>query len=158
MSGTRYYPTNCALANGEQLVLAGSLDDNTENTLPQVWTTTGGWRNLTSALKELPLYPWTHVAPNGRVFVSGPKPTSYYLDTAGTGAWTTVRVTKSRITRWDGTAVMYGDGKVLIVGGGTTPSASAEVINLQTAAPAWRLVSSIGLPARGSHCQSPDRR
>src|SRR5262249_50038759 len=82
---------------------------------------------------------------NGQVFYAGPDFSPAYLDTSGTGAWTDLgpRVEASRTF---GSAVMYGDGKVLIEGGVNysfpppTALANAEVIDLTTAAPSWRLV------------------
>ena len=40
-----------------------------------------------------------------------------------------------------GSAVMYDVGKVLIVGGDSPPTNSAEVIDLNQATPAWRTVA-----------------
>ena len=67
MNAGRWYPTNCTLANGEVLVVSGSIRRRKNNTLPQVWKTNqgGGWRSLTTAELELPLYPFMHTAPNG---------------------------------------------------------------------------------------------
>src|SRR5262249_17722864 len=114
MNDGRWYPTNCSLANGEQLVLSGLIDDYTGmNPLPQVWQNDGTWRSLTDALISLPFYPFLHVAPNGRVFYSGPTQNTRYLDTSGTGAWTPV-ADSSFGYRDYGSSVLYDDGKVLI--------------------------------------------
>ncbi len=87
-----------------------------------------------------PDYPDVFVAPNGKIFLAGFQQTTRYLNTAGTGAWSTVA---NRIVadRRMGSAVMYGaPGKVLYAGGGDPPTASAEVIDLNQAATAWRSV------------------
>ena len=55
--------------------------------IPEVRTTAGSLRALSSASLSQPLYPWVDVAPDGRAFVSGPDPTMRSLDTAGSGAW-----------------------------------------------------------------------
>jgi len=91
---------------------------------------------------SLPLYPWMHVAPDGRVFMTGPNRTTRYLDTNGTGAWTTVgdRVFGSRSY---GSSVMYYPGNVLVFGGGDPPTNTAEVIDLWAATPRWRSVGSM---------------
>ena len=43
---------------------------------------------------------------------------------------------------------MYDDGKVLIVGGGAPPTATAEVIDLNSASPSWRSVAPMSTPRR----------
>ena len=146
MNAGRWYPTNCTLANGEVLVVSGSIGNLQEvNTLPQVWTLEGSWRSLTSAQLRQPLYPWMHLAPNGKVFNSGPDKNTRYLDTSGTGAWSTV-ATSSFSFRDYGSSVLYADGKILIVGGGNSPldhnlpTNTAEVIDLNAATPVWREV------------------
>src|SRR5688572_32940964 len=58
MNDGRWYPTSTALGNGESLVVSGSTIRYQANPLPQVWQTTGGWRSLTGASFELPLYPF----------------------------------------------------------------------------------------------------
>jgi hypothetical protein len=95
-----------------------------------------------------PYFPWIHLAPNGQVFQSGPDQDTYYLDTSGTGAWNFVGDTQygSRVDY--GTSVMYQVGKVLILGGGDPPTASAEVINLKDTNPQWRFVSSMAFARR----------
>jgi hypothetical protein len=51
----------------------------------------------------------------------------------------------------DGTAVMYGDGKVLVTAGGsrgTVPTRTAEIIDLNAASPAWQYTSPMVNPRR----------
>jgi Galactose oxidase-like, Early set domain/Viral BACON domain len=149
MNAGRWYPTACALSNGEVLVVSGSIDvTGNVNQLPEVFTTSGSWRPLTNAMRSLPLYAWLHVAPNGKVFNSGPDVTTLYLDTSGAGAWTNVATTSNAIYRDYGTSVMYEPGRVLIVGGGDPPTNTAEVINLNAASPTWRSVSSMAFARR----------
>jgi len=147
MNAGRWYPTNCTLANGEVLVVSGSIGNFDEvNTLPQVWKPEGGWRSLTSAQLRQPLYPWMHLAPNGKVFNSGPDHYTRYLDTSGNGVWSTVAKSKFSFRDY-GSSVMYADGKILIVGGGNnplernSPTNTAEVIDLNVASSLWREVS-----------------
>jgi hypothetical protein len=155
MNAGRWYPTNTTLANGDVLVLAGTTTGGgTVNPLPQVWQTANGtWRNLTTATQGgVPawsdFYPFLYLAANGKVFNAGPQRTSRYLDVSGTGAWSDV-ADSSLLYRDYGSSVMYAGGKVLIVGGNPReaasiptilPSATAEVIDLDTPAPAWRSV------------------
>jgi hypothetical protein len=150
MNGGRWYPTTTALANGDVLVVSGSIRSGLNNNLPQVWqAASGSWRSLTGAQLDLPLYPFMYLAPNGRVFMAGPRQLTRYLDTSGGGSWTTVGNSNFG-SRSAGSSVMYDDGKVLIVGGGDPPTASAEVIDLNAPAPAWRYVAPMA-SARKQH-------
>ncbi|PYN90404.1 MAG: hypothetical protein DMD89_33675 [Candidatus Rokuibacteriota bacterium] len=144
MLGARWYPTNTTLENGDVLVVSGSITESQVNTIPEVWNAAAGWRSLTGAALSLPLYPWMHLAPNGMAFYSGPEGTTRYLDTTGTGRWTTVGLTNfGDRHQYEGTSVMYEPGKILIVGGGNPATASAEVINLNDASPQWRSTNSM---------------
>jgi hypothetical protein len=147
MNDGRWYPTSTALPNGESLVLSGSTKHyEPVNKLPQVWTTAGGWRNLSGAQLTIPLYPYMHVAPNGRVFNSGPNTVTRYLNTSGTGSWTDVA--SRTVSRDYGGSIMYEPGKVIILGGGDPPNRSAEVIDLNVASPSWRQVSPMAVARR----------
>jgi len=166
MNDGRWYPSTTTLPNGDVLVIAGTKTDYADiNLVPQVLQTkTGTWRNLSGAtLGPYPgwadYYPYTFVAPNGKVFVAGPQKTARYLDTTGTGNWTDV-ASSSLCYRDYGSSVIYDDGKVLIVGGNPRddcdpsiplpilPSATAEVINLGVATPAWRSVAPMAVGRR----------
>jgi hypothetical protein len=91
------------------------------------------------------------VAPNGQVFNAGPDRTSRYLNTSGSGAWTTVGTFNYSGTRDYGSAVYY-DGKVLIAGGdGSTNTAAtktAEVIDLNASNPQWTNTGSLAFARR----------
>lgn len=148
MNNGRWYPAASILANGDVCVASGSIVPGSNNNVPQVYeSATGTWRTLTTAVMHLPLYPMMHLAPNGKVFLSGPDPVTRYLDPAGTGAWSTVATTKYGGYRDYGTSIVYDAGKVLLLGGGA-PTATAEVIDLNAAVPAWRLVGSMALARR----------
>ncbi|MFP2931343.1 galactose oxidase-like domain-containing protein [Pyxidicoccus sp. 3LG] len=138
MNAARWYPSNTTLSTGEVLVIAGNIDHHAGgNTLPQVYQPgSNTWRDLTSARRELPYYPWTFAAPDGRVFYAGYRSECLWLDPRGTGAWSP-GPTKRYGSRSYGTAVMYDEGRVLIVGGSDPPKATAEVINLLASSPAW---------------------
>jgi hypothetical protein len=152
MQDARWYPTNTTLANGDVLVVAGSITPDTTSTLPQIWhPATNSWINLTSAQLAQPLYPMMFLAPNGQVFNAGPDQTSRYLNTSGTGAWTTVGSLNYNGERDYGSAVIY-DGKVLIAGGdgATTGPATntAEVIDLNASSPSWSFTGSLAFARR----------
>src|SRR5882724_1081118 len=135
MNAGRWYPTVTSLPNGDVLVLSGEITLQTgNNPLPQVWEASSGrWRNLTSASKSIPLYPWVFVAPSGKVFVAGPSSLSRFLTTSGTGAWTDGPAANFSPERTYGSAVMYEPGKILIAGGApldSVPTDTMEVIDL----------------------------
>ncbi|HLK07208.1 MAG TPA: carboxypeptidase regulatory-like domain-containing protein [Candidatus Angelobacter sp.] len=150
MNTGRWYPTTTTLPNGDVLVVSGDINANTNvDTLPQVFQfSTNTWRNLTTAQLSMPLYPNMLVTPNGKVFDAGPSRQTRYLDTAGTGAWSNVAVLNFSGFRDYGPAVMYAPGKVLVVGGADPPTATAEVIDLNAATPAWKFTSSMHFPRR----------
>ena len=136
----RWYPTVTALANGEAVTIAGRDQNGQIVTIPEVWTGSS-WRALTSAGRSLPYYPRTFLAPNGKVFYAGENRATLYLSTAGAGAWSSVG-SRRYGTRDFGSAVMYQPGKVLYAGGGRTTN-TAEIIDLNQAAPAWKWTGSM---------------
>ncbi|HEX3187659.1 MAG TPA: galactose oxidase-like domain-containing protein [Pyrinomonadaceae bacterium] len=142
MNAGRWYPSSTTLSNGDVLVVSGDQDTTVGvNTLPQVWqTATNSWRNLTNAQLGLNLYPAMHLAPNGKVFMSIPSEITRYLDTSGSGLWSTVAIRQYGFRSY-GSSAMYDDGKVVVAGGGDPPTNTAEVIDLNAASPAWRFVS-----------------
>ena len=145
MNAGRWYPTVTVLANGDALVVSGSIDGTLgNNTLPQVFQVgSGTWRNL--AQLGMDLYPMMFLAPNGKVFNAAPTQNTRYLDTAS-GTWSAV-ANRAGDYRDYGSAVMYAPGKVLVMGGGP-PTDTAEVINLNDASPTWRTVQSMAFPRR----------
>src|SRR4051812_39824015 len=154
MAQSRWYPTATTLADGRVLVLSG---DNmilgrsgvpqpfvdTSNTLPEVFDpATNTWRQIPSAQRFIPLYPFMFVAPDGRVFDSGPDTVNRSLDVAS-GTWSTVATSPID----GGSAVMYRAGKILKAGTWGDPGVDypgdgrAAVIDLNQPSPAWREVS-----------------
>ena len=140
MRFARWYPTSTTLADGEVLTLGGTDERGDQVATPEVWTGSA-WRSLSAASRSLPYYPRTFVAPNGLVFYAGELQQTSYLDPAGQGRW--IPVAYSHYGRRDyGSAVMYGPGKVLIVGGSDPPdgqpTSTAEIIDLNDQVPGWR--------------------
>lgn len=150
MNAGRWYPTNTVLANGDVLVVSGDMTSNTTpDPLPQVYQVGSNiWRNLTTAQLQMPLYPVMFVAPNGLVFNAGPNAQTRYLDTTGTGSWTKGPAMIFSGTRDYGPGVMYDAGKILEVGGSDPPTATAEIIDLNSATPAWKSTASMNYPRR----------
>jgi WD40 repeat protein len=141
MAAGRWYPTTTTLPNGEVLVLSGQEESGAVNAIPEIWNGSA-WRQLTTASRTLPNYPRTFVAPDGRVFYAGAAQQSRWLDVTGTGQWSN----GPRLNfgaRSYGSAVMYLPGKILYVGGGTPPTSTAEVIDLNTPSPQWTYTGSM---------------
>jgi galactose oxidase len=162
MNNGRWYPTSTTLPNGDILVTSGWINTTVGvNVEPQVWqSATASWRNLSTAHLALPFYPYMFVAPNGKVFCAGPSQITRYLNVTGTGAWSSVGNSNYGTRNW-GSAVMYDDSKVLLMGGSpcgfyasnctTYPTATAEVIDLNSATPAWEYTGSMVTGGRRLH-------
>jgi hypothetical protein len=127
MAVGRWYPTVTPLRNGEMLITEGGPDT------PEVRTTAGGLRALTTAALNLPLYPWIDVAPDGRAFYSGPDQTMRSLDTTGGGAWQAF-TQRDGLNRSYGSHALYDVGKILVTGGASS-STDSRVIDINGAAP-----------------------
>jgi hypothetical protein len=127
MAAGRWYPSVTPLTNGEMLITEGGPD------MPEVRRTDGTLRALGTASLNLPLYPWLDVAPDGRVFYSGPDQTMRKLDPAGGGSWQSFGQRDS-INRSYGSHAVYDVGKTLVAGGGSS-SADARVIDTNGTTP-----------------------
>jgi hypothetical protein len=127
MAYARWYPTVTGMSNSEMLITSGGP------AIPEVRQPDGTLRQLSNASLSLPLYPWFDVAPDGRAFDSGPDQTMRSLDPTGTGAWK-IWSSRDSINRDYGGHAMFDVGKILVAGGGPSTN-TAEVINLNGAAP-----------------------
>ena len=157
MNAGRWYPTTTTLADGSVLIVSGDIDTTVHaNPLPQVWTN-GVWRDLNTAQLQMSLYPFMLLAPNGKVFNAGPQQTSRWLDTTGTGAWTTGPQSTGGFRSY-GSAVMYEPGKVLIVGGNDPPRATAEKIDLESSQSNLATGGNHGQRTPPAQCHSASRR
>jgi hypothetical protein len=149
MRNGRWYPTATTVANGEVLAISGGDTAAVTNDLPEVYQANGTWRALTTARKTVAYYPMMFGAPDGRVAMVGPGQQTWYLNTTGTGGWT-AGPNSIFGNRDYGTAVMYDAGKVLLMGGNqSTPTATAEVIDLNAGSGAtWRNVQAMSVARR----------
>ncbi|MBM7116884.1 galactose oxidase-like domain-containing protein [Archangium primigenium] len=148
MNDNRWYPTSTALQNGQVVVLSGETHAaGSINPLPQVWQPESGtWRDLTTAVRDLPYYPRMFLSPTGKLFFAGPQRASRWLDPEGTGTW--YDGPRSDFNgRSYGSAVMYGS-KVLIMGGGSPPTNTVEEIDLASPTPTWRARAPMKLARR----------
>jgi uncharacterized protein (TIGR03437 family) len=180
MNDFRWYPTNTLLPNGEVLIMSGTKDLFWNmNDVPEVYNPeTGEIRELPGAESTDWLYPFATVAPNGEVFVAGPRAESYYLNTEGEGSITPVATQNFQpfepgeevrdVTREYGTTSQYDSGKVLVAGGTPPianllydltlqtsfptgeyyPTRSTEVIDLNDPYPLWKEVEDMAFGRR----------
>jgi WD40 repeat protein len=144
MAQGRWYPTVTTLPNGEELALAGEDETGTLVRIPEIWNGSA-WRQLTTATVSVPNYPRAFVAPDGRVFYAGMQQQSRWLQTSGTGAWS-LGPKLNFGSRNYGSAVMYAPGKILFVGGGSPPTNTAEIIDLNQPNPQWTYTGSMTYP------------
>ncbi len=132
MLSGRWYSSATQLANGDVLISGGKDASGQSTQIPEIYTGQG-WRTLetaSSAFSSYIAYPRAWQAPNGKVFIAGPKPQMWYLDVAGTGTLTRL-ANRDLATRTGGVSVMYNVGKVFVAGGGTaTNLADAMTIDI----------------------------
>jgi galactose oxidase len=171
MAFGRWYPTLTVLDDGRVLSMAGRDVNGEIVRIPELWEG-GQWVQLPGASAvTIPYYPRNYVAPDGRIFYAGERPTSRWFDVdatgaAGRGVWTNGPTHIWRFVRDYGTAAMYDTGKILYAGGGgdlnwdtqspddprtafsSTPTATAEFIDLTQSSPAWQSAGSMAAPRR----------
>lgn len=138
MNAGRWYPTATTLADGGALVVAGGNEEGAANTLPQIFRPAKlAWDGLPEAERVLPYYPFVFQAPDGRAFVAGPDAMARRLELASPGAWSALADSGHGLRSY-GSAVAYGDGRILLAGGGDPPVAATETIDLTAAHPGFR--------------------
>lgn len=166
MTNPRWYPSVVSLGNGETAIVSGAMCAPGQqqvpcqiydyNRIPDVLNAAGtSVRSLSTAELFVLLYPQLHLAADGRVFYAGPNSPGRWLDTSGTGSWsTTVKPyyysqPPHLITyRESGSSVMYDVDRVMIAGGGSPPTNTCEKINLTNEAGNWEPTGSMQYPRR----------
>lgn len=151
MGFPRWYGTQLTLANDEVVaVFAQGAGPVVERYAAPVdrWTALPGMEMTTAAAEQAATnaggannggtnsqwWSFLHVAPDGRVFHSGPWPTMHWYDAEGSGD---IDAAGTRLggdqTRAFGTSTMYDVGKVLVIGGQdrkAAESSSREAIRI----------------------------
>ncbi len=153
MAQGRWYPSNATLADGRTMVFSGISDTGSFNNTVEMYDVTSGWTLPVTAPFVPPLYPWLHLLPNGKIFFSGSTPSSAIFDPA-TQSWTqNVATTVYGQDRHYGSSVLLplspSDGyrtRIMIMGGNTPATATAEMIDLGAPAPAWQALPPMSAP------------
>jgi galactose oxidase len=168
MNEGRWYPSAVTLSDGSVLVCSGSFATTNPgppspqggpqiatNNFPQTWNN-GPWETLTSFnhnnQNSLPLFPRIHLAPDGRIFMSGTLAESFFFDLANAGTWSP-SVSRAAGARDYAPSVMYDVGKILYIGGGNDPGTHlptdiCETIDLNQKAVVWKRTNSMHFPRR----------
>jgi hypothetical protein len=151
MRNGRYYPTSTTLADGSVLVFSGQGLDGNINQQVEMYVEEPGQAPrvdlLPGASCYLRTYPMMFLLPDGKVFHAGPEPSATALD-VGAQLWSPVDESDFGL-RINGSAVRVppGQNRFMISGGRPTnehdePSTdTAEVIDLEDLAPAWRTLA-----------------
>ncbi len=148
MEDGRWYPSATTLADGGVLVLAGGDEEGAANTLPQIFRPAQlAWDDLPEARRVMPYYPFVFQSPNGRAFVAGPDAMARELELAAPGDWKPIADSGHGLRSY-GSAVAYGDGRILLAGGGDPPQAATQSIDLTRPQPAFRALPPMSFARR----------
>ena len=153
MAHGRWYPTNVGLADGRTMTFSGWLEGGGTNNAVEIYSVPTGWSAQFFAPFTPVLYPWLHLMPNGRVFMSGAGTASGIFNPA-TNTWqTSVAQMNYPRERTYGSSVLLPlsaadsyRARVMIMGGDNPATASAEIIDLSQATPKWRTVAPMSAP------------
>src|SRR5947207_6018580 len=144
MAHGRWYPTATMLDDGSVMTFSGLSEIGLTNKAVEIYRVASGWSPEYDADWTPPLYPWMHLLPNGRVFVSGSAPNSRLFD-PNTQTWSVGAVTNfGRMRRYGSSVLLPLDpaagyaARVMIFGGGDPATASTELIDLSAPTPQWR--------------------
>lgn len=160
MEKGRWYPSTVTMSNGETAIFSGKYWDGVKtvtdefgrtvpnpelNIYPEMYTRQETLRKFQSpSAPSIPMYPYLHLAPNGKVFVSGTSypvtAHSYYFDpdgNSGQGAFTTI--SGSNYIHNSGSSVLYDavNGKIINTGNANPVFNQVSTIDL-TNLPQWQ--------------------
>ena len=155
MNDGRWYPTTVGMGDGSVFTAIGTGASQ----YPELWRPSVGWEKLNGIdlsgpiLDQVPYwnaftFPFLTLAPNGKIFHSGPTPHMHYLDPANGGSITPVGLSNTDWYPKDGTYITYDEGKILLVGGvdraepaGRRSTNKALTIDLNGATPQMAMTS-----------------
>ena len=153
MARGRWYPSIVGLADGRMATFSGWLEQGGTNNAVEIYTNPNGWSQEYYAPFTPELYPWLHLLPDGRVFMSGANVGSSIFNPS-TNTWQTgVATMKYSRDRIYGSSVLLplsaADNwrpRVMIMGGDNPSTATAEIIDLSQPSPAWRFTNPMSGP------------
>jgi hypothetical protein len=153
MTYGRWYPTLVTMSDGQVVAISGDQAPGVNAMIPERYSG-GVWTPLTTASRNLRLYPRAFVEPkNGRIFIAGDHNPSLYLNPLGTGGWS-AGPTRLESERSYGSAVMLDD-KVIYFGGGgegscpgNLPRRTGEWVDLAAATPLWKAIAPMTIGRR----------
>jgi hypothetical protein len=152
MANGRWYPTATGLPDGSVLVLSGCFrgpaGNTIPNTVPEIWKSGVLTEIVDSPAGSFDLYPRVHVASNGLVYTTGSLQQTWSLDISGGGEWNKVSTGRVNGQRDYASSVLYDVDKVIYIGGGSPPTANAELLDMSQAQPTWQPAAPMDFPRR----------
>jgi galactose oxidase len=125
----RGYQGMTLLSNGQAFTLGGSWSGALGGKLGEVWSATGGWRELTN-VPATPMYTadaqgvyradnhgWFIATSGGKVLQAGPSKQMNWITTSGSGTITPAGLRGSSGDAMNGNAVYYSTNKIITMGG-----------------------------------------
>ena len=144
MDWERWYPTDVTLPGGDVIVIGGAVNSTTKaNVMERYSEASGSFSSLPpSATLQMNYYPRMFVLRDGRVVRVLPENQTMYFDPSD-ATWTT-GPSMGVGGRNLGGAVLLDDGERVLVFGGSSPTTpTAQMIDFGDAQPRWRFVESM---------------
>ena len=141
----RWYPSSTELANGSIVTLAGRDENAAQARVPEIWSS-GAWRGADRGRAHPPVLPAPVPGAQRQALRRRRRQDHPVSQHVGVGQLDDVGDRRYGVRDY-GAAVMYLPGKILYAGGGRT-TATAEIIDLNQAAPAWKYTGSMAYPRR----------
>ncbi len=153
MHDPRWYPDLTELPDGRYLATSGnSTNSSTWADNPEIYDPSNNTWTLLSNINTPQVheeeYPFSYLAPNGKVFTIGPSEDVSYWDDPNAQTWTPVG--SSGVV--NGSSVMYQPGKILYSGGAASVTSSqpaqanTSIIDLNAQTPAWHATAPMNSP------------
>src|SRR5882724_5021760 len=153
MARGRWYPSVVGLADGRMATFSGWLEQGGTNNAVEIYTNPDGWSQEYNAPFTPELYPWLHLLPDGRIFMSGANTSSSIFNPA-TNSWqsgvATMNYSRDRIY---GSSVLLPlsaadnwRARIMIMGGDNPATETVEIIDLSQPSPSWRSTNSMSGP------------
>jgi galactose oxidase len=146
----RGYQGQTLLSNGQSFVLGGSWSGAIGGKLGEIWSPTGGWREMTN-VPATPMYTadaqgvyradnhgWFIATSGGNVLQAGPSKQMNWIATTGAGTITPAGTRGASADAMNGNAVYYDVNKVITMGGAPdyeNSTATNQAYQIQIPAP-----------------------